>query len=157
MEIQTQKHEGQIRVPSQAVMSRPIDQLPADLKNSPELERGKSFATVVFRCVDGKAVMTPVTVGASDDTHTIIKSGLKANEPVIAGPYKILESLTNDQVVKTEARGRQRRRVKNWSVVVGCWSQPQLTADSSPKMIIRLLDITKHYQVGPEKIRGSMG
>ena len=105
VEIQTQKHEGQIRVPSQAVMSRPIDQLPADLKNSPELEKGKSFATVVFRCVDGKAVMTPVTVGASDDTHTIIKSGLKANEPVIAGPYKILESLTNDQVVKTEGAG----------------------------------------------------
>jgi HlyD family secretion protein len=105
VEIQTQKHDGQIRVPSQAVMSRPIDQLPEGLRNSPEIEKGKSFATVVFRCTDNKAVLTPVTVGPSDDTHTIIKSGLKANDPVIAGPYKILESLTNDQVVKVEGAG----------------------------------------------------
>src|SRR6185369_11597906 len=65
VEIETQKHEGVIRVPSQAVMSRPLDQLPADLRNSAEIEKGKSFATVVFRMVGDKAVMTPVTVGPS--------------------------------------------------------------------------------------------
>jgi HlyD family secretion protein len=111
VEIQTQKHEGQIRVPSQAVMSRPVDQLPEALKNSPEIEKGKSFATVVFRCIDNKAVLTPVTVGPSDDTHTIIKSGLKANEPVIVGPYKILETLTNDQAVKLEGSGPTTRKL----------------------------------------------
>jgi len=102
-DIETQRQTGVIRVPSQSVMGRPIDQLPEDLKNSPEIEKGKTFATVVFRLIDNKAVMTPVTVGASDDTHTIIKSGLKENEPVIVGPYKILEALTHLQIVKTEA------------------------------------------------------
>lgn len=110
VEIQTQKHEGVIRVPSQAVMSRPLDQLPENLRNAPEIEKGKSFATVVFRMVDNKAVLTPVTVGPSDDTHTVIKSGLKPNEPVIVGPYKILETLTNDQPVKLEGTGPTTRK-----------------------------------------------
>jgi len=110
VEIQTQKHEGVIRVPSQAVMSRPLDQLSESLRNSPEIEKGKSFATVVFRMVDNKAVLTPVTVGPSDDTHTVIKSGLKANEPVIVGPYKVLETLSNDQAVKLEVAGPTTRK-----------------------------------------------
>ena len=105
VDIETQRQTGVIRVPSQSVMGRPIDQLPEELRNSPEIEKGKTFATVVFRLIDNKAVMTPVTVGASDDTHTIIKSGLKENEPVIVGPYKILEALTNGQTVKAEATG----------------------------------------------------
>jgi HlyD family secretion protein len=105
VEIQTQQFGNMIRVPSQAVMGRPIDQLPEELRKSPEIEKGKSFATVVFRCIDNKAVMTPVTVGASDDTHTVVKSGLKENDPVIVGPYKILESLQNEQVVKIEGSG----------------------------------------------------
>ncbi len=105
VDIETQRQTGVIRVPSQSVMGRPVDQLPDNLKNSPEIEKGKTFATVVFRLIDNKAVMTPVTVGASDDTHTIIKSGLKENEPVIVGPYKILEALTNNQVVKVETPG----------------------------------------------------
>ena len=110
VEIQTQKHEGVIRVPSQAVMSRPLDQLSESVRSSPEIEKGKSFATVVFRMIDNKAVLTPVTVGPSDDTHTIIKSGLKANDPVIVGPYKILETLSNDQAVKLEGAGPTTRK-----------------------------------------------
>ena len=91
VEIETLKHTSNLRVPSQSVMSRPVDQLPPELKLSPLIEKGKTFATVVFRCIDNKAVMTPVSVGASDDTHTIIKAGLSENDPVITGPYKILE------------------------------------------------------------------
>ena len=104
-EIETQRHKGVLKVPSQAVMGRPVDQLPDDLRNSPELEKGKTFATVVFRCVDGKAVITPVTVGPSDDTHTIVTSGLKAADRVIVGPYKVLEALQNAQAVKLQTAG----------------------------------------------------
>lgn len=105
VEIETQSHSDTIKVPSQAVMGRPIEQLPADLRHSPDIERGKSFATVVFRCINNKAVITPVTVGPSDDTHTAIKSGLNANDPIIVGPYKILESLQDGQAVKLESSG----------------------------------------------------
>jgi HlyD family secretion protein len=102
VEIETQSHNDAIKVPSQSVMSRPLEQLPAELRKSPDVEKGKSFATVVFRCINNKAVVTPVTVGPSDDTHTAIKSGLNENDPVITGPYKILESLQDGQAVKVE-------------------------------------------------------
>jgi HlyD family secretion protein len=105
VEIETQRHNDTIKVPSQSVMGRPLEQLPAELRKSPDIERGKSFATIVFRCINNKAVMTPVTVGPSDDTHTAIKSGLNENDPVIVGPYKILESLQDGQAVKVETSG----------------------------------------------------
>jgi hypothetical protein len=76
--------------------------LPEDMRKSAEIEKGKSFATVVYRMIDGKAVVTPVTVGPSDDTHTLIVSGVKAGDPIIVGPFKVLESLQNGQVVKLE-------------------------------------------------------
>lgn len=101
-DIETRRHTNVVRVPSQSVVGRPFDQLPDELRKSPEIEKGKSIATVVFRVVDGKAVATPVTIGASDDTETIIKSGLKAGDPVIVGPYKTLESLQHGQAVKSE-------------------------------------------------------
>jgi HlyD family secretion protein len=101
-DIETRRHDNVLRVPSQAVVGRPIDQLPEELRKSPEIEKGKSFATVVFRQIDGKAVATPVTVGPSDDTDTIIKSGVKEGDPIITGPYKTLESIQHGQLVKTE-------------------------------------------------------
>jgi HlyD family secretion protein len=102
-DIETSRHEG-VRVPRQAVLGRPIDSLPDDIRNNPLVERNKSFATVVYRFVDGKAVATPVTVGASDETHTLIKAGLNEGDPVIVGPYKELDKLAHDQrVMKQDA------------------------------------------------------
>ena len=57
---------------------------------------------VVYRCAEGKAVATPVTVGPSDNTHTIIRAGLTADDRVITGPYKVLEQLKQDQKLKVE-------------------------------------------------------
>ena len=101
-DIESQRHPNVIRVPSQAVVGRPVDQLPEEARKSPDIEKSKTQATVVYRLVDGKAVVTPVSVGPSDDTHTIVKSGLKEGDPVIVGPYKVLESLQNGQAVKSE-------------------------------------------------------
>jgi hypothetical protein len=53
--------------------------------------------------VDGKAVVTPVTVGPSDVTHTVVKSGLSEGDAVISGPFKVLESIQHDQRVTDEA------------------------------------------------------
>ncbi len=100
VEILTTHHSDAIKVPSQSVLARPVDDLPPDIRNSPELDRNKTMATVVYRMVDGKAVVTPVRIGPSDMTHTIIRSGLAENDPVITGPYKALESLKHDQKVK---------------------------------------------------------
>lgn len=102
-DIETKRHENGVKVPSQAVVGRAVDTLPDDLRKRPEVEAGKQFASVVFRHVNGKAVATPVKVGPSDETHTLILSGLNAGEPVVVGPYKTLEAIQHDQVVKAEA------------------------------------------------------
>jgi HlyD family secretion protein len=101
-DIESRRAEG-VKVPSQAVLGRPADGLPADLRAKlPDGAKEKSIVSVVYRWVDGKAVVTPVTVGPSDETHTLILSGLTEGDPVIVGPYKALDALAHDQVVTRE-------------------------------------------------------
>jgi hypothetical protein len=90
------------------VLGRPIENLSADTRAKPEVDPNKSIAPVVYRLIDGKAVATPVKVGPSDETHTIILSGLSEGDRVIAGPFKVLESLTDAQLVKAEAAATTR-------------------------------------------------
>jgi hypothetical protein len=79
-----------------------VDELPPEARAKPEVDQDKTFATVVYRLVDGQAVVTPVTVGRSDATHTIVKAGVTAGDPIIVGPYKILENLKHGQKVNDE-------------------------------------------------------
>ena len=102
-EIETNRLENVLKVPSQTVVGRPVESLPTEARNKPEVDPRKTVATVVYRYVDGKAVVTPVTVGASDVTHTVIKSGLSDGDAVITGPFKVLESIQHDQRVTDEA------------------------------------------------------
>ncbi len=101
-DIESRRHNDVIRVPSQAVLGRLTDELPVDMRNSPEVDLTKTITTVVYRMIDNKAVITPVRVGPSDLTHTIILAGLKPDEPVITGPFKILDTLKHDQAVRRE-------------------------------------------------------
>ncbi len=103
VEIQTQKHADILKVPSQAVMARPIDDLPLKIRdNSDQVDQNKTFAAVVYRFIDEKAVVTPVEIGPSDMTHTIILSGLTEGDKIVAGPYKRLESLKHDKKIRDE-------------------------------------------------------
>jgi HlyD family secretion protein len=102
VDIETNNHKNVIKVPTQAVMGRPVDELPADAKNKPEVDKNKTLATVVFCYADGKAKITPVTIGASDMTHTEITSGLKDSDKVIIGPYKILPTLNESMKLKED-------------------------------------------------------
>ena len=102
-EIETKRLENILKVPSQSVVGRQIEALPAEARSSPEVDQKKTIASVVYRFVDGKAVVTPVTVGSSDVTHTVIKSGLKEGDLVITGPYKVLENIQHDWRVTDES------------------------------------------------------
>ena len=102
VDIETQRHTNTIRIPTQAVMGRPVEELPPDLKSRPEVDKNKQLATVVFLFKDDKAKITPVTIGASDMTHTQITSGITDDDRLITGPYKVLPSLKNDQKVKED-------------------------------------------------------
>jgi HlyD family secretion protein len=108
-EIETNRLENVLRVPSQSIVGRPVEGLPTDAHDKPEVDKRKTIATVVYRMVDGKAVVTPVTVGPSDVTHTVVKSGLSEGDVVISGPYKVLESIQHDQRVTDEATAEKNK------------------------------------------------
>jgi HlyD family secretion protein len=102
VEIQTEKHADAMKVPSQAILGRPVESLPTDIREKPEVDPSRTTAVVVYRLVNGKAVVTPVRIGASDLTHTVIESGLTEGDQIVIGPYKVLESIQHDQAIKDE-------------------------------------------------------
>jgi HlyD family secretion protein len=110
-DIEVETFRDVIKVPSQAVLDRAIEELPKRVtENNPSVDHAKKFARVVYVMKEGKAQPVPVTVGASDLTHTVILAGLEENAPVIVGPYKALVGLKHDQLVaepteKTPAAG----------------------------------------------------
>lgn len=111
VDIETNKHEGVVKVPSQAIFGRPIDDLPLAIRDAnPCVDVKKTIATVAYRFIDGKAVVTPVTIGPSDATHTIITGGLGVADRVIVGPYKVLEAIKHDQKVQDEREVEKRKR-----------------------------------------------
>jgi len=107
VDIETRKHVDVLKVPAQAVLGRLVDTLPLDIReNSTEVDTSKTFATVVYRYIDGKAVVTPVKIGQSDLTHIVIESGITEKDKIIVGPYKVLESIKHDQIVQDERQAK---------------------------------------------------
>jgi HlyD family secretion protein len=102
VDIETKRHPGVLRIPSQSVLGKRVDDLPGAVRDASEVDKTRNLCPVVFRFVDGKAIMTPVTVGPSDITHTAILSGLKHGELVITGPYKVFDKLEHEKKVKDE-------------------------------------------------------
>jgi HlyD family secretion protein len=102
VDIETHVHRNVIKVPTQAVMGRPFDELPAAVKTRPEVDANKTLVTVVFKYDNGKAVMIPVVIAAGDMTHTVITSGLSDGDRIITGPYKALPGLKDGQEVKEQ-------------------------------------------------------
>jgi len=108
VDVEVARHEGVVTVPTQAVLGRPTDDLPADIRqDNPNVDDTKTIATVVYRFIDGKAVVTPVKIDASDATRTMIVSGLAQGDCVVSGPYKVLEKLKHDESVQDEKKAKE--------------------------------------------------
>lgn len=101
-DIELQTHEG-IIVPSQAIVERLIEKLPAELANHPLIDKTKRSTMVVYRIIDGRSRCTPVRAGASDLTHSLVLAGLEPEETVIVGPYKALSTIEHDTPVQIES------------------------------------------------------
>ena len=119
VDIDIARQEG-LMVPSQAVVERPVNDLPESVKSSPLVQKNRRVTTVVFRVIDGKAVMTPVTTGASNLTDTLIKEGLAAGETIITGPYRALEKLKDGETVQREDPSKDASR---WAAAEGARGQ----------------------------------
>lgn len=103
-DIEVQTIRDVIRVPSQAILDRAVDEIPIAIRDSSQfVDKNKKFARVVYKVVDGKAVTVPVSIGPSDLTHTVILGGIEPGEKIVTGPYKALVSLKHDQKVVDES------------------------------------------------------
>ena len=101
VDIEIARHDGVV-VESQAIVERIVDDLPAEVRKNPIVDRRKRIINVVYRIIDGKAVCTPVERGPSDLTHSILLKGVEPGEQIIVGPYKVLESIKHDQLVRLQ-------------------------------------------------------
>lgn len=100
-----------MKVPSQAVLDRRVEDLPGEIvEGNRWIEPGRAFAWVVFRLgADGAAVATPVTIGSSDLTHTVILGGLSEGDRVIVGPYRELVNMQHGRKLEEETKGQPRK------------------------------------------------
>ncbi len=95
------------------MLGRPIDNLPLDIREDcPEVDKEKTFTPVVYRYIDGKAVVTPVKIGPSNMTHTVILSGINENDKIVVGPYKELEGLKHDKKIRDEREVEAEKKKK---------------------------------------------
>ncbi len=104
VDISIATHTG-LRLPSQAVVERNIEDLPVSVRSSPLIAQGRKTTSVVFRVVDGRAVAAPVRTGSSSLTDTIVLEGLNESDPIVTGPYKALERLKDGDRVRPEEDG----------------------------------------------------
>ncbi len=99
VDIEINTHEG-LRVESQAIVERLIEDLSDELQKNPLIDQSKRITSVVYRVVEDETVCTPVKTGPSDLTHTIILEGLQEADKVVVGPYKVLEKIEHGKRVK---------------------------------------------------------
>lgn len=103
VDIEVNIYRDITKVPSHAVVDYETDLLPKDIREkSPAVNTTRILSAVVFRHINGKAIVTPVTFGTSDATHTIITSGISVDDEIVVGPYKVLGGLRHLQKVKKE-------------------------------------------------------
>lgn len=130
-DIEVETLRDVIRIPTQAVVDRRVDELPTEVADAnAALGQRKAFARVVYRVVDDAApgdgrdpggdaprryrtIATPVVIGSSDLTHTVVLQGLAEGSTIVTGPYKALVALKHDETVvdqstvkKKEDRGK---------------------------------------------------
>ncbi|MBL8764148.1 MAG: efflux RND transporter periplasmic adaptor subunit [Phycisphaerae bacterium] len=108
-DIEVETLRDVLMLPSQAVLDRKIDELPKDVvSGNAHVDTNKLFARVVYRVRDGKTVATPVSIGSSDLTRTVILGGLDEGEVAVVGPFKHLVNMKHAQSVAEEGAAKKK-------------------------------------------------
>lgn len=103
VEVETSHHTGVLKIPTQAIVARPPEELPEKLRNKmTDAQKAQRLTIMAFRKNGDKAEAVPIEMGSSDMHHTVITSGLEEGDEVITGPFKALETLKHDQKIKPE-------------------------------------------------------
>lgn len=101
VEIVVETTQG-LLIPSQSLLEKKLDDLPKDIAESPLVDKVRRKAIVVFRMVDGKAVLTPIRTGASNLSETMVLEGVGEGDVVVTGPYRVLERLKQGDPIREE-------------------------------------------------------
>ncbi len=97
VDISVQTLADVLKVPSQAVVDRRIEDLPDEVvQNNPLVDLSKTFTRVVYVFENGKALARPVKIGSSDLTDTVVLAGLTEGDRVIVGPFSVLRELKHN-------------------------------------------------------------
>lgn len=114
-DIYTAKRKNVIAVPIQSLVSRElmvdekgniVREENFKLKNPNSKKFKKKELEGVFIIKDGKANFVPIKVGIAGESYFEVISGLKENDEVITGPYKVLRELKDGVRVKTRLEKR---------------------------------------------------
>ena len=110
--ITTGFEKGAVAIPIQALTMRDKNDLEEQAKKGGEEKRhiSGSFGEKGIKEIQGVFVVTPVKkaefrqveTGLTGTTEIEIKSGLKENEEIITGSYKVLKTLKNGAGVKVD-------------------------------------------------------
>ncbi len=105
VDIVTAVHQDVIAVPIQAVVKRTLDKQGKEMASD---SAGASKDTdVIYLAEQGKAALTKVKTGISDELHVEVVSGLKVGDPVIVGPYRTLKALRAGHEIHVEKTTKQ--------------------------------------------------
>ena len=123
VDIAIKEHRGML-VPTQAIVERKRDDLPTALAESTVFQGAQRVVAIVFLDENGVAVATPVRLGSSSLTETIVEMGLSAGQSVVVGPYKTLEQLKGGEKLRKETivpagTGKTAGKTSSVSVKVG--------------------------------------
>lgn len=100
VDVEVETFRDIIKVPSQAIVDRAIDDLPpAVTDGASHLDRTKKFTQVVFTVEGGKVHAHIVKTGVSDLTDTVVLAGLPKDASIVVGPFKSLQNMKDGQVV----------------------------------------------------------
>ena len=111
--IETQTVENVLTVPIQSVTAK-VDEMKFEGTSDEQggattkkhETRKKKPEEMVFVVEGGKVKEATVTTGISDDNYIVVKSGLKAGQEIVSGPYKaISRELKQDMPVKVDNGG----------------------------------------------------
>ncbi len=110
-DIEVETFTDVVRVSSQAVVDRRIEDLPKEIADLPLVDKTKTVTRLVYVHKGGKLAARPVKVGASDLTHSVITEGLATGEQVVVGPFRALAELKHEMAVveqgTKDAQGRE--------------------------------------------------
>ena len=108
--IETERADDAVTVPIQSVLLKTTKEVETLMAGgaSGKSETKPSDATapesdkreVVYKVESGKAVLTPVRTGLSDETGVVIVEGLKEGDTVITGPYRAVKTMKNGELVR---------------------------------------------------------